>query len=186
VSAGNGRRPRKLTVWNHVRAVLLLPFMNTVVIPASLILVFRDARIWTATPPSLIASLAIALPMLLFGTTLVIRAISLFVTRGRGTLAPWDPTEALITEGVYRFSRNPLKSGLFLILVGESVLLQSAALAIWAVAFIAVNVLYIRWSEEPGLTIRFGEEYAAYCRRVPRWLQWTPAKIPGATEGHAN
>jgi protein-S-isoprenylcysteine O-methyltransferase Ste14 len=58
---------------------------------------------------------------------------------------------------------------LFLILIGECLLLRSAGLVIWAGAFIVANVIYIRLSEEPGLRARFPGSYADYCAAVPRW-----------------
>jgi protein-S-isoprenylcysteine O-methyltransferase Ste14 len=94
----------------------------------------------------------------------------LFVRRGNGTLAPWDPTQVLVRAGLYRYSRNPMKAGLFLILAAESALFGSTALACWTAAFIAANVVYIRVSEEPGLRARFGAAYDEYCAEVPRWL----------------
>ena len=54
------------------------------------------------------------------GLWLVVHSIRLFVRLGSGTLAPWDPTQALVTDGAYRYSRNPMKGGLFLILAGEA------------------------------------------------------------------
>lgn len=174
MAAGIDGSGRAWTPWNHVRAILLLPFMNTVGIPAIILATFRDFRIGSgsATTESLIA--ATALPFLTAGLALVVRSISLFVKYGHGTLAPWDPTAVLITRDVYRYSRNPMKSGLFLVLIGETILLRSTALSIWALAFMAANVIYIIVSEEPGLRERFGEEYARYCRSVPRWFRLLP------------
>ena len=100
------------------------------------------------------------------------RSIALFVRIGRGTLAPWDPTRVLITADVYRLSRNPMKSGLFLVLLGECLVSGSRALMVWAGAFFIANVIYIRRFEEPGLERRFGAAYAAYRAQVPRWLGW--------------
>ena len=71
--------------------------------------------------------------------------------------------------GAYRYSRNPMKAGLFLILAGESLWLRSSALAWWFACFVVANVVYIRLHEEPGLRARFGEQYRHYCERVPRW-----------------
>jgi protein-S-isoprenylcysteine O-methyltransferase Ste14 len=150
--------------------------MNSVVIPTTLLVLFRDARLFSAGPTVEAAATAIALPLLAVGVTLVVRAVMLFVRLGRGTLAPWNPTEVLITGDIYRFSRNPMKAGLFLVLVGEALLLRSTAVSMWAAAFIVVNVLYIRWSEEPGLRARFGDEYVAYASTVPRWLRLMPQR----------
>lgn len=154
--------------WRHVRAVLLLPFMNTVLIPGVILVLAGDQRV----PGDGLALTAAALGLLLIaaGLALVARSIALFVRIGRGTLAPWDPTRVLIKTDVYRLSRNPMKSGLFLVLVGECLASGSRALMLWAAAFIVANVVYIRCFEEPGLARRFGAAYADYREQVPRWL----------------
>jgi len=154
--------------WRHVRAIALLPLMNTVIIPGILL------ALTPATPPYSMRGLAIAVAtvgtmLLAGGAVLVAHCIRLFIRLGRGTLAPWDPTRELVSVGAYRYSRNPMKGGLFLVLAGEAVLTGSSALAVWAVSFALVNVLYIRLHEEPGLYARFGAPYRDYCARVPRW-----------------
>ena len=169
-SAGSFRR---ITIWNHVRAILLLPFMNTVVIPVLLLRYFDDARLGQSTLVTDTWAAFLSIPILAAGMVLAVRAISLFVTRGEGTLAPWDPAQVLLAEDIYRLSRNPMKTGLFLILIGECVLFRAPSLMIWTAAFMTVNALYIMWSEEPGLRRRFGPAYAAYCSHVPRWIGWS-------------
>jgi protein-S-isoprenylcysteine O-methyltransferase Ste14 len=89
---------------------------------------------------------------------------------GQGTLAPWDPTAALVVRGAYRHLRNPMKAGLFLLLSGEAVVFRSLPLLGWFAVFALANVAYIRLFEEPGLRKRFGAAYGHYCARVPRWL----------------
>jgi protein-S-isoprenylcysteine O-methyltransferase Ste14 len=142
--------------------------MNTVVIP-SVLLALWPAR--TGTPLSDVTAIAMVAGALLLcgGAALVAHSIRLFVRLGRGTLAPWDPTQLLVNAGAYRFTRNPMKGGLFLVLLGETLLLRSAALAVWLACFAIVNIVYIRVSEEPGLLARFGAPYRDYCARVPRW-----------------
>jgi len=159
-----------VTAWNHLRAVLLLPVMNTVIIPSVLLFLFRESGFRDSPAMVNWIAFSLALPVFATGLTLALRAIWLFIKRGGGTLAPWDPTSVLIAADIYRYTRNPMKLGLFLMLIGECVLLRSQAVAIWTVCFIAVNVIYIRVSEEPGLRKRFGAAYANYCRRVPRWI----------------
>jgi protein-S-isoprenylcysteine O-methyltransferase Ste14 len=146
----------------------LLPFMNTVVIPCLLVTLFPPAlpSAWNATTVAVTAGGA---ALFTGGATLVAHSIRLFMRFGRGTLAPWDPTHELVSVGAYRFSRNPMKGGLFIVLAGEALVTRSAALLVWFVCFAAVNGLYIRLHEEPGLHRRFGERYRDYCARVPRW-----------------
>lgn len=176
IDAGPQSDARPVTFFSHVRAVMLLPFMNTVIIPSILLLLFRDAAIGSR-PLAVESTAAFASSLVMAGgLVLVVRSVGLFFRLGKGTLAPWDPTRVLITEDVYRFSRNPMKAGLFLILIGECILLRSTALAVWTGCFIVANVAYIRWFEEKGLAARFGSAYSDYCRRVPRWFGQAPTR----------
>ena len=97
---------------------------------------------------------------------------ALFVRRGRGTPAPYDPPRALVTAGPYAVSRNPMYVCLWLVLAGEVAATGSGSLAAWALAVVAANVLFVRLYEEPTLARLFGREYEAYRARVPRWLGW--------------
>lgn len=160
-------RDGRVTAGRHARAIVLLPFMNTVVIP-SLLLSRWPAAVLVADPSTMLRMCAGAL-LGLGGAALVAHSIGLFVRLGRGTLAPWDPTRELVAAGAYRFSRNPMKAGLFLVLAGEALLTASPAIALWLAVFAISNIVYIRMHEEPGLERRFGEQYRDYCARVPRW-----------------
>jgi protein-S-isoprenylcysteine O-methyltransferase Ste14 len=117
--------------------------------------------------------LVLATGMLLFASSL-----RRFASDGCGTLAPWDPPRRLVVRGPYRFVRNPMISGVLFVLVGEAFMLVSRAHAIWALTFLAVNLVYIPLLEEPGLERRFGEAYREYCRHVPRLFPrvrpWSP------------
>ena len=134
-------RLRSVGPWSHIRAVALLPFMNVVVIPALIVGASRGFAAPQIAGAGLTTAVvrALAVLLLLGGVALVGRCIELFVRRGNGTLAPWDPTQRLIAEGPYRHVRNPMKTGLFLILIGECLLLRSTGLVIWAGTFIVAN-----------------------------------------------
>ena len=123
-----------------------------------------------------------AAALVLLGLVLMIACIRLFIRVGQGTLAPWDPTRRLVVAGPYRYTRNPMISGVLFILVGEAILLGSPALTLWAALFFTGNHFYFQWSEEPGLAKRFGEDYQPYRTHVPRWLPrpfpWTPGPNP--------
>lgn len=106
----------------------------------------------------------------LFGFALFVWCISLFARIGKGTLAPWDPTKRLVVAGPYRHVRNPMISGVAMMLVGEALFHGSRVLAFWTLIFIAFNYLYFIEFEEPGLERRFGEDYVLYKASVPRWI----------------
>lgn len=96
--------------------------------------------------------------------------IRLFVSQGRGTLAPWDPTSRLVVAGPYRHVRNPMISGVLCVLLGEAALFGSAPLVLWFGIVLGVNAVYMPLVEEPGLVRRFGADYESYRAHVPRWL----------------
>src|SRR5256712_7550426 len=51
-----------------------------------------------------------------------------FALSGRGTPAPWDPPQMLVSRRLYRKARNPILIGMTLVLVGEAFVFQSGAL----------------------------------------------------------
>lgn len=71
--------------------------------------------------------------------------------------------------------------GVYIILLAESLLFKSSAILIWSFPFLILNHLYFILLEEPGLLIRFGEEYQEYMENVPRWMPrikgWKPEAI---------
>jgi 8-oxo-dGTP diphosphatase len=155
-----------------VKAILALPVTVCVLIPAILLYLsgwqWGDGCLWR---------LMVGAICLLAGLTLAIWTIRLFQNKGKGTLAPWDATRHLITSGPYAYVRNPMITGIFLILTGEACLLGSYAIGIWTVLFLVINLIYFPLSEEPGLRARFGKEYDTYCQNVPRYIpRLTPWK----------
>ena len=104
------------------------------------------------------------------GFALFTWCVVLFARIGHGTLAPWDPTRDLVAVGPYRFARNPMISGVALVLIGEALLWGSWVVGIWVCLFMCINHVYFIFSEEPGLEKRFGESYRLYKSQVPRWI----------------
>ncbi len=161
-----------MRAWKHLRAILLLPGMVLLVIPGFILWLggLDTLRLWRSVPLSKVFLPFIGGVCIGLGLLLMVATIRLFVTVGRGTLAPWEPPQHLVVRGVYRHVRNPMISGVGLVLLGESLLTASLPLFGWFLVFLIVNMIYIPLSEEPGLINRFGEEYRAYRRNVPRWV----------------
>lgn len=155
------------TTVRHLLSILLLPFMVTVVVPVTLLQSFSgaDSRWGNTLFWPLAGGMCILAGVSLFGW-----CVSLFAKVGQGTLAPWDPTTNMVAVGPYRYVRNPMISGVALVLIGEAVFLGSWILGCWAGMFILINHSYFILSEEPGLEKRFGEAYRAYKAAVPRWV----------------
>jgi protein-S-isoprenylcysteine O-methyltransferase Ste14 len=153
----------------HLLAIAVLPFTVTVIVPAWLA---RRNGVTLAAGSSLpdLALQATGLVLLAVGALLFAASLRRFATEGRGTLAPWDPPRRLVVRGPYRYVRNPMISGVVLVLFGEALLLLSRPHLVWAVTFLGINALYIPLLEEPLLEQRFGADYREYCRNVPRLL----------------
>ena len=96
--------------------------------------------------------------------------VFLLSTEGQGTPFPLDPPLRFVAGGPYRYVRNPMVLGMFLILIGEGMLYRSPAVWLYAAALAGAGVCFVRCVEEQELERRFGETYRAYRRQVPRWI----------------
>ncbi len=168
-----------MSPWRHVRAIALLPFTVTVIVPAAIVFTARAMRLgWGLPQPFLLVPPVLGGALIILGVLLAARAMALFATVGQGTPAPWDPPRRLVVRGIYRHVRNPMISGVFSILLGEAALLGSLPLLIWFLAFAALNSFYIPLVEERGLLRRFGEDYERYRKNVPLWIPRLRPWIP--------
>jgi protein-S-isoprenylcysteine O-methyltransferase Ste14 len=165
--------------WRQARAIALLPGNVTIAVPTLILLLVEGPEIgWGlgGAPAVLVALLGLAL--IAAGFSVWLWTVRLFSRIGRGTLATWDPTSKLVAEGPYAHVRNPMISAVVTLLTGEAVFFGSPWILAWAALFLLVNFAYFVLAEEPGLERRFGDEYRAYKRTVPRWLPrrdaWRP------------
>lgn len=163
--------PTEMTLLRHLLSILLLPFVVTVVVPRWILVANGGASLCSGSCGALdLVRIGLGAALLIAGLGLGAWCVLLFARVGRGTLAPWDPTQRLVVVGPYRYVRNPMISGVLTILLGESLLFGSRRLLAWAVGFWLLNTVYFIFSEEPGLEQRFGEDYREYRARVPRWV----------------
>ena len=96
-------------------------------------------------------------------------SLALFARRRTGLL-PGQATAALLDQGPYRLSRNPLYLGMLALYVGAALVASSwVMLALVPLAFAGLHWGAVR-PEERYLSARLGPAYAEYCDRVPRWL----------------
>lgn len=83
---------------------------------------------------------------------------------------PFKPTEALVTSGPYRFTRNPMYVGMACLFIGLALAVGTLwPLAVLPFVVIAIDRLIIA-REEPYLEALFGTQYRDYKSRVRRWL----------------
>ena len=116
-----------------------------------------------------------ALLLMIFGLALSIWSIVYMKKVGEGN--PFDAynhevaprTKHLMTDGPYKFTRNPMLVGVYIYDIGVLLWLQSG----WPIVVFAVEIILLTLqirSEEKRLEADFGEEYIEKKKRVPRYL----------------
>ena len=109
--------------------------------------------------------------MIISGLIIILSAIILF-KKYQTTISPLNPSNAtkLITEGIYKFSRNPMYLGLLLVLVGISTILNP----IGGFFLIPLFILYLNFfqiiPEENAMINLFKDEFLEYKENVRRWI----------------
>jgi protein-S-isoprenylcysteine O-methyltransferase Ste14 len=104
------------------------------------------------------------------GSMLVLICVGVFVARGQGTPAVFDPPKEFVALGPYKYVRNPMYVGGFILLTGFGLYHHSVAILALAVLLAFLFHLFVLWVEEPGLEQRFGSSYRNYKNSVNRWL----------------
>jgi len=83
---------------------------------------------------------------------------------------PFEPPQYLIVRGPYRYSRNPIFLGHFMIWSGWAIYYGSIALVVGvALMWMALAFVIVPY-EERGLVRQLGEPYLRYQREVGRWF----------------
>jgi protein-S-isoprenylcysteine O-methyltransferase Ste14 len=120
LSTSLGDTSGTLMLLRNLLSVLLLPFVVVVVVPYALLdgavghLALNTVSLWLAL------RMIIGAELLVGGLVFFAWSVRLFASIGRGTLASWDPTQHLVAVGPYRHVRNPMISGVALMLLGEA------------------------------------------------------------------
>jgi len=161
-----------------------IPFTVLVIIPVLLLMFTRGFRFgWGLGLPYNAIVICIGSVTIMAGLCLLIATNVLFISIGKGTLAPWAPPKKLVVNGPYRYVRNPMISSVLMVLLGESIVFGSMAILIWFVVFFFIDHMYFVLWEEPELVKRFGDDYLQYKNNVPRWIpRLSPWKNGGGDE----
>lgn len=115
-------------------------------------------------------NLVLSVPLLLLGLALEVWSNAKFF-KAKGTPVPLNPPPKVVTSGPYAYVRNPMLTGVFLLLFGFGILVKSISVTfLFTPLFILLNVLEIRAVEEPELAKRLGEEYIEYMKRTPMFF----------------
>ena len=117
------------------------------------------------------AQLAVACLIGVVGLAVMLAGVISF-RRAKTTVNPLKPetATALVTSGVYRYTRNPMYLGMLTVLLAWAVYLSAPASLLAVVVFwLYIDRLQIR-PEEEALVRLFGSTFTDYKSRVRRWL----------------
>src|SRR5208283_2731875 len=111
--------------------------------------------------------ITISMPFLILGSCLWLWCAGKFF-KTKGTPVPINPPPKLVTDGPYAYSRNPMMTGLFMVVAGIGILFGSISLTfVMTPMFVLMSILEFKYIEEPELMKRFGKEYFEY-RKLTR------------------
>jgi protein-S-isoprenylcysteine O-methyltransferase Ste14 len=103
------------------------------------------------------------------GFAILLTAIGLFNKAGTEH-RPWKTSTQFVTDGVYRWTRNPMYLGMALIYAGIAILCDSLITLLMLIPVIFWITREVIEREEAYLTIKFGEPYRAYRAQTRRWF----------------
>lgn len=114
-------------------------------------------------------ALILGIPCIVLASVLT-RSAFQEMRRANTNIDPRQPVTTLVTEGPFRYTRNPLYSSLTLMYTGIALI----ANALWAMLLLPVTLLIINRGvierEEHYLERKFGEQYLNYKASVRRWI----------------
>jgi protein-S-isoprenylcysteine O-methyltransferase Ste14 len=113
----------------------------------------------------------IAIGLALLATVIALAGVVAF-RANRTTVNPLNPAaaSALVSSGVYRFSRNPMYLGFLLALSAWAIYLSNALAALLLPAFVAYMNRFQIKPEERALLAKFGPAFSKYVAAVRRWV----------------
>ncbi|MEI9849700.1 MAG: isoprenylcysteine carboxylmethyltransferase family protein [Sphingomonas sp.] len=103
------------------------------------------------------------------GLAIMLTAIGLF-RKAETERMPWKPATALVTDGVYRWTRNPMYLGMALVYAGIALLLDSLVTLLLLIPLVFVIQKEVIEREERYMEARFGDAYRAYKASARRWV----------------
>ena len=117
-------------------------------------------------------SFYIGILLLILGLAVLISAVRLF-RKDETTVNPLSPEQAtkLVTDGIFKYSRNPMYLGLTSILLSSAIYFSSLfGVIIYVPLFIFFITIFQIIPEEEAMRELFKDKYKDYCSNVRRWI----------------
>ena len=114
--------------------------------------------------------LPVAHPLIVAGIIFIAWSAFQFI-RVKGTPVPFNPPPRVVKTGPYRYARNPMLAGVFVLLLGIGFAVNSFSLVVFFTPlYVLLNVWELKNIEEPELEKRLGDEYIEYRRKTPMFI----------------
>ena len=153
-----------------------MPSLELKVPPLALLVAFGAVMLGlSSVAPALTLPLvhgtAIASALVLFGACVALAGVIAF-RASHTTVNPITPekSSAVVSTGIYRFTRNPMYLGFALVLAGWATYLSNAASLLVLPAFVAYMNKFQVIPEERVLLAKFGTQFSEYMETVRRWI----------------
>lgn len=111
------------------------------------------------------------------GFSLGFWSVEVQLDRGRGSPLPMMPTKELLTDGPFRYCRNPMTLGAILAYLGIAVAARTPSGAGLVLSLAATLLVYLKRLEEGELAERFGDAYLRYRRETPFIIPRLPTPL---------
>lgn len=160
-TTGDPLEKKRMGILTSVLVVLVLITVVLLGVLGDALFLLPDFPTW---PWNIVLGILIIIPGLILWAWSMVHCL-----KGSGTPSPFNPPQKLITKGPYAHVRNPMAGGIFIMMFGAGLLLQSISLVfILTPVLIIVMMIYLKYVEEPELSLRLGEAYRNYRDEVPR------------------
>jgi len=112
----------------------------------------------------------VSVPMMAIGVGITAWSVFHFL-KVNGTPVPFNPPPVLVESGPYRHARNPMLTGVFLLLFGIGFAIKSLSLVlVFTPLYVLANLWELKEIEEPELLRRLGRDYSSYRERTPMFI----------------
>ena len=135
--------------------------------------VLLDGALALRWPIPVTVSELLSIPMMAVGVAITAWSVFHFL-KISGTPVPFNPPPTLVDSGPYRYARNPMLTGVFLLLFGIGFAIKSLSLVVlFTPLYVLANIWELKEIEEPELIRRLGDEYLEYRKRTPMFVPGT-------------
>lgn len=164
----------KTKLLRHIIGYIIGPFIFILLIPYGLYLFSRihNTFFYLIIMPNNNIRNILTLLLLIIGIIFLIWSNIFLLKIGKGgptdafNVAISPRTEKLVIVGPYKYTRNPMVFGAFMLYLGISIYLNSLACFILLIICIFLGIIYLKLTEEKRLLEDFGEEYELYKEEV--------------------